>query len=50
MGKTRPVTAIAINPIQSYHLAVATKDSMIRIYDQRMLGTRASGNYKLYVF
>ena len=43
MGRYRAVTAIAVNPIFSYHLAVATRDSIIRIYDQRMLGTRASG-------
>ena len=41
----RPVTAVAVNPITPYHLAVATQDSTIRIYDRRILGTRASGNW-----
>lgn len=42
----RPVTAVAVNPITPYHLAVATQDSTIRIYDRRILGTRASGTQK----
>uniref|UniRef100_A0A0P4WLN2 Uncharacterized protein n=1 Tax=Scylla olivacea TaxID=85551 RepID=A0A0P4WLN2_SCYOL len=41
----RPVTAVAVNPITPYHLAVATQDSTIRIYDRRILGTRASDSY-----
>lgn len=41
----RPVTAVAVNPITPYHLAVATQDSTIRIYDRRILGTRASGKH-----
>lgn len=39
----RAVTAVAVNPITPYHLAVATQDSTIRIYDRRVLGTRATG-------
>lgn len=41
----RPVTSVAVNPITPYHLAVATQDSTIRIYDRRILGTRASDSY-----
>ncbi|XP_071549256.1 DDB1- and CUL4-associated factor 6-like isoform X1 [Panulirus ornatus] len=41
----RAVTAVAVNPITPYHLAVATQDSTIRIYDRRMLGTRATDSY-----
>ncbi|KAK7086911.1 DDB1- and CUL4-associated factor 6 [Halocaridina rubra] len=41
----RPVTAVAVNPITSYHLAVATQDSTVRIYDRRILGTKASDSY-----
>lgn len=41
----RPVTAVAVNPITPYHLAVATQDSTIRVYDRRILGTRASDSY-----
>lgn len=39
----RAVTAVAVNPITQYHMAVATQDSTIRIYDRRILGTRATG-------
>lgn len=41
----RAVTAVAVNPVTSYHLAVATQDSTIRIYDRRILGTRATDSY-----
>lgn len=41
----RAVTAVAVNPITPYHMAVATQDSTIRIYDRRILGTRATDSY-----
>ncbi|XP_045584679.1 DDB1- and CUL4-associated factor 6 isoform X2 [Procambarus clarkii] len=41
----RAVTAVAVNPITQYHMAVATQDSTIRIYDRRILGTRATDSY-----
>ncbi|KAK6170174.1 hypothetical protein SNE40_018634 [Patella caerulea] len=39
------VTSLAVDPIMPYHLAAACSDSSVRIFDRRMLGTRASGNY-----
>lgn len=39
----RAVTAIAVNPLAHFELAVATQDSTIHIYDRRMLGTKAHG-------
>ncbi|XP_066990576.1 LOW QUALITY PROTEIN: DDB1- and CUL4-associated factor 6-like [Macrobrachium rosenbergii] len=41
----RAVTAVAVNPITPYHLAVATQDSTIRIYDRRILGTKATDSF-----
>lgn len=39
------VTAIAVNHLAPYLLAVGCADSNVRIFDRRMLGTRALGNY-----
>ncbi|OWF47489.1 DDB1- and CUL4-associated factor 6 [Mizuhopecten yessoensis] len=41
----RAVTSLAVNPFIPYHLAIACSDSSVRIFDRRMLGTRATGNY-----
>ncbi|XP_039601107.1 DDB1- and CUL4-associated factor 6 isoform X3 [Polypterus senegalus] len=41
----RAATSISISPLVPYYLAVGCSDSSIRIYDRRMLGTRATGNY-----
>ncbi|XP_053515337.1 DDB1- and CUL4-associated factor 6 isoform X5 [Artibeus jamaicensis] len=41
----RAATSVAICPPAPYHLAVGCSDSSVRIYDRRMLGTRATGNY-----
>ncbi|XP_078514458.1 DDB1- and CUL4-associated factor 6 isoform X2 [Lissotriton helveticus] len=41
----RAATSIAICPPLPYYLAVGCSDSSVRIYDRRMLGTRATGNY-----
>ncbi|XP_042857132.1 DDB1- and CUL4-associated factor 6-like isoform X1 [Penaeus japonicus] len=45
LNMERAVTAVAVNPITPYHLAVATQDSTIRIYDRRVLGTRATDSF-----
>ena len=39
----RAVTAMAVNPLLPWQLAVGCSDSGVRIYDRRMLGTRATG-------
>ncbi|XP_068602891.1 DDB1- and CUL4-associated factor 6 isoform X2 [Brachionichthys hirsutus] len=41
----RAATSISISPLMPYYLAVGCSDSSVRIYDRRMLGTRATGNY-----
>ncbi|MFT7799761.1 DDB1- and CUL4-associated factor 6 [Arapaima gigas] len=41
----RAATSISISPLIPYYLAVGCSDSSVRIYDRRMLGTRATGNY-----
>uniref|UniRef100_A0A8C9R8V6 Ddb1 and cul4 associated factor 6 n=1 Tax=Scleropages formosus TaxID=113540 RepID=A0A8C9R8V6_SCLFO len=41
----RAATSISICPLIPYYLAVGCSDSSVRIYDRRMLGTRATGNY-----
>ncbi|TSL16037.1 DDB1- and CUL4-associated factor 6 [Bagarius yarrelli] len=41
----RAATSIAISPLVPYYLAVGCSDSSVRIFDRRMLGTRATGNY-----
>ncbi|KAG1970330.1 DDB1- and CUL4-associated factor 6 isoform X3 [Pimephales promelas] len=41
----RAATSISICPLVPYYLAVGCSDSSVRIYDRRMLGTRATGNY-----
>ncbi|XP_052492508.1 DDB1- and CUL4-associated factor 6 isoform X6 [Budorcas taxicolor] len=41
----RAATSVAICPPVPYSLAVGCSDSSVRIYDRRMLGTRATGNY-----
>jgi len=39
----RAATSISICPLVPYYLAVGCSDSSVRIYDRRMLGTRATG-------
>lgn len=39
------VTALAVNHLTPYLLAVGCADSNVRIFDRRMLGTRALGNF-----
>ncbi|XP_072300775.1 DDB1- and CUL4-associated factor 6 isoform X2 [Eucyclogobius newberryi] len=41
----RAATSISISPLMPFYLAVGCSDSSVRIYDRRMLGTRATGNY-----
>ncbi|XP_016004077.2 DDB1- and CUL4-associated factor 6 isoform X3 [Rousettus aegyptiacus] len=41
----RAATSVAICPPIPYYLAVGCSDSSVRIYDRRVLGTRATGNY-----
>ncbi|XP_071420204.1 DDB1- and CUL4-associated factor 6 isoform X2 [Pithys albifrons albifrons] len=41
----RAATSVAICPPIPFYLAVGCSDSSVRIYDRRMLGTRATGNY-----
>nr|XP_002760464.3 DDB1- and CUL4-associated factor 6 isoform X4 [Callithrix jacchus] len=41
----RAATSVAICPPIPYYLAVGCSDSSVRIYDRRILGTRATGNY-----
>ncbi|KAM4795849.1 DDB1- and CUL4-associated factor 6 [Rhinophrynus dorsalis] len=41
----RAATSIAVCPTAPYYLAVGCSDSSVRIYDRRMLGTRATNNY-----
>lgn len=41
----RAATSISISPLMPYYLAVGCSDSSVRIYDRRLLGTRATGNY-----
>lgn len=43
LNMERAVTAIAVNPLSHFQLAVSTQDSTIHIYDRRMLGTKAHG-------
>ncbi|XP_071478761.1 DDB1- and CUL4-associated factor 6-like [Diadema antillarum] len=40
----RAVTALSVNPVLPYHLAVGCSDSSVLIFDRRMLGTKLSGN------
>ncbi|XP_064628724.1 DDB1- and CUL4-associated factor 6-like isoform X2 [Lineus longissimus] len=41
----RAVTALGINPLAPYQLAVGCSDSSVRMFDRRMLGTKSTGNY-----
>lgn len=41
------VTAMAVDPIIPFHLAVASSDGMVRLYDRRMLKTRETGGESL---
>ncbi|KAK3608451.1 hypothetical protein CHS0354_035454 [Potamilus streckersoni] len=41
----RAVTSLAVNPMLPWQLAIGCSDSSVRIYDRRMLGTHATGNY-----
>lgn len=45
----RAVTALSVNPVAPYQLAIGCSDSTVRMFDRRMLGTKASGihNYVL---
>ncbi|TRY77394.1 hypothetical protein TCAL_00145 [Tigriopus californicus] len=38
-----PVTAMAMDPVVPYRLAVGSSDSAVRLFDRRMLGTRSTG-------
>ena len=38
------VTAISLNPMLSYQIAVGCSDSKVRIFDRRQLGTQATGH------
>ncbi|XP_071440357.1 DDB1- and CUL4-associated factor 6-like isoform X2 [Hetaerina americana] len=40
----RAVTALSVNPVAPYQLAIGCSDSTVRMFDRRMLGTRASGS------
>ncbi|XP_014229995.1 DDB1- and CUL4-associated factor 6-like isoform X1 [Trichogramma pretiosum] len=39
----RAVTAISVNPIMSHQVAIGRADSLVQIYDRRMLGTPTIG-------
>ncbi|XP_054274371.1 DDB1- and CUL4-associated factor 6-like isoform X1 [Macrosteles quadrilineatus] len=39
----RAVTALAINNIRPYQMAIGCSDSTVRIFDRRMIGTKSSG-------
>ncbi|XP_023228516.1 DDB1- and CUL4-associated factor 6-like [Centruroides sculpturatus] len=39
------VTALAVSPFTPHHLGVASSDGYVRIFDRRLLGTRATGSY-----
>jgi len=39
----KAITAMAANPVLPWQLAIGCSDSTVRIYDRRMLGTRATG-------
>lgn len=39
------VTSLAVNPFTPYQLAVGCADASVRIFDRRMLGTKATGNF-----
>ncbi|CAL4066049.1 unnamed protein product, partial [Meganyctiphanes norvegica] len=45
MGAVWPVTAIAVHPITAFHLAVATQDSTVRIYDHHPLASFEAHSY-----
>lgn len=38
-----PITSLSLNPVLPYYLAVGSSDSMVRIFDRRMLGTSSTG-------
>ncbi|XP_049786916.1 DDB1- and CUL4-associated factor 6-like isoform X1 [Schistocerca cancellata] len=39
----RAVTALSVNPVAPYQLAIGCSDSTVRMFDRRTLGTKASG-------
>lgn len=41
-----PVTALTINQMQPHQLAVGCSDSIVRVFDRRMLSTKTLGGYK----
>ncbi|XP_061083042.1 DDB1- and CUL4-associated factor 6-like isoform X2 [Conger conger] len=41
----RAATSISVCPLMPFYLAVGCSDSSVRIFDRRMLGTRATGYY-----
>ncbi|TRY59306.1 hypothetical protein DNTS_033545 [Danionella cerebrum] len=45
----RAATSISISPLVPYYLAVGCSDSSVRIYDRRMLGTRATDGQEVLV-
>ncbi|PSN36356.1 hypothetical protein C0J52_19730 [Blattella germanica] len=42
----RAVTALSVNPVAPYQLAIGCSDSTVRMFDRRMLGTKASGTLR----
>ena len=40
----KAVTAISLNPLLSYQIAVGCSDSKVRIFDRRQLGTQSTGH------
>lgn len=41
------ITALAINPMMSHHLAIGCSDSTVRIFDRRCLSTVDGGMFTL---
>ena len=44
INTNKAVTAISLNPMLSYQIAVGCSDSKVRIFDRRQLGTQATGH------
>ena len=44
INTSKAVTAISLNPMLSYQIAVGCSDSKVRIFDRRQLGTQATGH------
>ncbi|XP_013421890.1 DDB1- and CUL4-associated factor 6-like [Lingula anatina] len=43
----RAVSALAVDPVVPYHLAVGCADSTVKIFDRRMLGTRLTSKIEI---